>query len=472
MKSIFKKISVLFGAAIVTMSCDEQLDIDPIGFLSDANTFETVANLQQGLNGAYGRLTTQQNNITFDIITDEVKIGLDNGGQRINFYNFNLNNQSGEAATHWTSNYGVINQVNRVLEASDPDTNPALVVEDGEQATLDNIRGQLFAMRAYAHWELLQWFSTSYTDGSALAAPYVDFVVTIEELPRNTVSEMMTGITADIAQARSLLSSGNSNILMSQDFLTALEARMALYTENFAVAQSKAQELIDKYPLADRTQYEAMFNDADNTEVIFKLERVTGDFPIGGIWVFTGTGNAFLEMSNSLYDELNPADIRRDVNFWEEESDPDNNLHYIGKYNGPGFLNDLKVFRVSEMHLIKAEAQARGASADLAGAAATLKEVRDARFGVSTTADTYANVTEAVLAILAERRIELAYEGHRYLDIRRTRNLTGVGIVRDAIDCPDGNCTLLPDDFRFNLPIPLAELNANDNMVQNPGYGS
>jgi hypothetical protein len=327
-------------------------------------------------------------------------------------------------------------------------------------------------MRAYAHWELLQWFSTSYTDGSALAAPYVDFVVTIEELPRNTVAEMMAGITSDIAQARSLLSSGNNNILMSQDFLTALEARMALYTENWAVAQSKAQELIDKYPLANRTQYEAMFDDADNTEVIFKLERVTGDFPIGGIWVFTGTGNAFLEMSNSLYDELNPADIRRDVNFWAEESDPDNNLHYIGKYNGPGFLNDLKVFRVSEMHLIKAEAQARGAGADLAGAAATLKEVRDARFGVSTTADTYANVTEAVTAILAERRVELAYEGHRYLDIRRTRNLTGVGIVRDAIDCPDGNCTLLPDDFRFNLPIPLAELNANDNMVQNPGYGS
>lgn len=470
MKSIFKKVSVLIGAVLVTLSCDEQLDIDPIGFLSDANTFETVDNLQQGLNGAYGRVATQQNNIVFDIITDEVKVGLDSGGQRVNFYTFNLNNQSGEAAAHWTSNYGVINQVNRVLEASDPATNPALVVEDGEQAELNNIRGQLFALRAYSHWELLQWFATSYTDGSALAAPYVDFVVTIEELPRNTVSEMLTGINADIAQARSLLSSSNSVIEMNQDFLTALEARIALYTENFGVAQTKAQELINKYPLANRTQYEAMFNDEDNTEVIFKLERVTGDFPIGGVWVFTGSGNAFLEMSNGMYDALNPADIRYDVNFIEEDSDPANNLHYIGKYTGPGFLNDLKVARVSEMHLILAEAQARTGGLD--DAAQTLKGIRDARFGLDTTVDSYANATEAVNAILDERRIELAYEGHRYLDIRRTRALTGTGIVRDTRDCPTGACNLLPDDFRFNLPIPLAELNANDNMVQNPGYGS
>ena len=470
MKSIFKKFSVLIGAVLVTLSCDEQLDIDPIGFLSDANTFESVANLQQGLNGAYGRVATQQNNIVFDIITDEVKVGLDSGGQRVNFYTFNLNNQSGESAAHWTSNYGVINQVNRVLEASDPATNSALVVEDGEQAELNNIRGQLFALRAYSHWELLQWFATSYTDGSALAAPYVDFVVTIEELPRNTVSEVLAGINADIAQARGLLSAGNSNILMSQDFLTALEARIALYTENFSVAQSKAQQLIDSYPLANRTQYEAMFDDSDNTEVIFKLERVTGDFPVGGIWVFTGSGNAFLEMSNGMYDALDPADIRYDVNFIEEDSDPANNLHYIGKYTGPGFLNDLKVFRVSEMHLIKAEAQAR--SGQLGDAAATLKAIRDARFGTDTPVDSYANATEAVLAILDERRIELAYEGHRYLDLRRTRSITGTGIVRDSRDCPTGACELLPDDFRFNLPIPLAELNANDNMVQNPGYGS
>jgi hypothetical protein len=464
MKNIFKKISVFCAVIIFTSACDDQLDIPPIGFLSDENTFETVENLQQGLNGAYATLTSRFN-ITFDIITDEVKPGADNGGQFINFYNFNLNNQSGEAANHWTNNYAVINQVNRVLGGAE-----LLEVDASEQAEYDNILGQLYALRAYAHFQLLTWFSTDYTDGGSLAVPYVDFVVTIEELPRNTVSEVVAGINADMAQAESLLSSSNSNIFMNQDFVTAMRARMNLYLENFSVAQTNAQELIDKYSLANRAQYEAMYADSDNTEIIFKVRRVTGDFPIGGVWYFTGSAGPFLEMSNGLYDALDPTDIRFNVNLWEEESDPANNSHLIGKYIGPGFLNDLKVFRVSEMYLIKAEAQAR--NNQLTEAATTLKAIRDARFGSDTVLDVYGSVNDALTAILAERRVELAYEGHRYLDIKRLRNVLNIGISRDARDCPTGNCDLPASDFRFNLPIPLPELNANSNMVQNPGYGS
>ena len=257
--------------------------------------------------------------------------------------------------------------------------------------------------------------------------------------------------------------------------LTAIRARMALYLEDFTSAQSFAQQLIDAYPLATTPQYEAMYNDADNTEVIFKARRVAGDAAIGGIWVFTGSGNPFLEMSNSLYDELfaiSANDVRFGVNFWAERSDPDNNSHLVGKYTGAGFVNDHKVFRVSEMYLIKAEAQAR--TGNLPGAADTLKELRDARLfdGFTSSLASFANVNEALTAILAERRIELAFEGHRYLDIRRLRNVLNIGINRDPIDCPTGQCDLAPGDFRFNLPIPLAELNANANMVQNPGYGS
>ncbi len=464
MKNILKKISVFCAAIIFTSACDDQLDIAPIGFLSDENTFETVENLQQGLNGAYSTLTSRFN-ITFDIMTDEVKPGADNGGQFINFYNFNLNNQSGEAANHWTNNYAIINQVNRVLGGAE-----LLEVDAAEQAEYDNILGQLYALRAYAHFQLLTWFSTDYTDGGSLAVPYVDFVVTIEELPRNTVSEVVAGINADMAQAESFLGTANSNILMNQDFVTAMRARMNLYLENFSVAQTNAQELIDNYSLANRAQYEAMFADSDNTEIIFKVRRVTGDFPIGGVWYFTGSAGPFLEMSNGLYDALDPTDVRFNVNFWEEESDAANNSHLIGKYLGPGFLNDLKVFRVSEMYLIKAEAQAR--NSQLTQAAATLKEIRDARFGSDTVLDVYGSVNDALTAILAERRIELAYEGHRYLDIKRLRNVLNIGISRDVRDCPTGNCDLPAGDFRFNLPIPLPELNANANMVQNPGYGS
>lgn len=464
MKRIDKIVSAVLAAVVLFVSCDEQLEIAPIGFLSDENTFETVDNLQQGLNAAYTGMTSELN-LQFDIMTDEVKPGADNGGQYINFYNFNLNAQSGESGAHWTSNYGMINSVNRVLQGAE-----SVEVAAEDQAEYNNILGQLYALRAFGHFQLLTWFSTDYTDDSSLAVPYVDFVVTIEELPRNTVGEVVAGINADIAQARTFLSGTNGNIIMNQDALTAMEARMNLYLENFDVALTKAQELIDAYPLANRGEYEGIFADSDNTEVILKARRVAGNFPVGGYYYFTGSAGPFLEMSNGLYDALDPADIRYDVNFWEDSSDPENNSHLIGKYTGPGFLNDLKIFRVSEMYLIKAEALAR--TNDLESAGETIKEIRDARFGADTPAPVYTSVNDALSGILGERRIELAFEGHRYLDIRRLRNVLNIGITRDARDCPTGNCELPATDYRFNLPIPLAELNANENMVQNPGYGS
>ena len=467
MESFIKNIGVLAGAALLMFSCDDQLEQDPIGFLSDENTFETLENLQQGLNGAYARATMQEHNIRFDIMADEVKIGAENGGQSVNFYNFDLNSQSPEADSLWRASYRLINQVNRVLDGV-----ATVNLEEGQEAELRNIRGQLYGLRAYAHWELLQWFATSYTDGAALAVPYVDFVVSIEQLPRNTVSEVLAGINADMALAEDLIASSNGSEFVNPDMLTALKARMKLYTEAFGEAGTLAESLIQKYPLADRTAYQGMFGDTDMTEVIFKLRRTPADFPIGTIWFFNVGGGVFpfLEMSNGLFDALDPADIRYDVNFWAEESDPPGNRHVIGKYRAPGFVNDLKVFRVSEMYLIKAEAQAR--QGNLTDAAQTLKELRDARFGSETTAESFANQEEAVRVIVAERRIELAFEGHRYLDIRRTRALTGTGIIRDPRDCDVQNCELPASDYRFNPPIPLAELNANDNMEQNPGYGS
>jgi hypothetical protein len=68
--------------------------------------------------------------------------------------------------------------------------------------------------------------------------------------------------------------------------------------------------------------------------------------------------------------------------------------------------------------------------------------------------------------------MELAFEGHRYLDIKRNKSILG-GISRNDIDCAQGgNCEMAASDFRLTLPIPQVELNANPNITQNPGYGN
>ncbi len=67
--------------------------------------------------------------------------------------------------------------------------------------------------------------------------------------------------------------------------------------------------------------------------------------------------------------------------------------------------------------------------------------------------------------ILLERRIELGYEGHRVFDITRHR----LDVVRT--DCTSDVCFYGYPGPYFILPIPWAEIKANPNIQQNPGYG-
>jgi len=248
---------------------------------------------------------------------------------------------------------------------------------------------------------------------------------------RNTFGEVVAGIKAqlDLAEAR-IPASQTSNIRFTQDFVTGMRAKVALLEGNLQEAIDFSQELIDTYPLADQVQYADMFRDLDETEVIMKLDRVVGDFAIGGTWVFAASGDPFMEMSNTLYNELisQPDDVRLPTVVNVAGTSPNNNIHLIGKYLGDSanpFLNDIKLMRVSEMYLINAEAKA--IDGDLEGAAEIIKDLRDARFGTDTDLPSYTGTQAAIVDILRERRLELAYEGHRYLDVKRLRTITGSG---------------------------------------------
>jgi hypothetical protein len=135
-------------------------------------------------------------------------------------------------------------------------------------------------------------------------------------------------------------------------------------------------------------------------------------------------------------------------------------------------MNDLKVFRSSEMLLIAAEARAY--QNNTTGAATLIKQLRDARFGSAQALPSYGSSADAIGAVLDERKVELAYEGHRYKDLKRSGVAGNRGVDRDPIACTiqSGACTLAASDFRFTLPIPIVEINANPAIgdQQNPGY--
>jgi hypothetical protein len=139
------------------------------------------------------------------------------------------------------------------------------------------------------------------------------------------------------------------------------------------------------------------------------------------------------------------------------------------------FNNDHKVMRISEMYLIKAEC--RAAANDFAGVATAIDAIRDARFGSNQVAPSYADATAAWKGVLDERRLELAFEGHRFIDIKRLGVQAGIsGLDRhprdyDGLNIPGGNPVNLPlDSYKWALPIPQDEINANGTIQQNNGY--
>lgn len=470
-----KKINNLIlvcGLIFASFSCEDATDIFPVGNLTSDVTFETLEDLQLGLNGAYSRYSPENDILINSVFTDNCKPGYDNGGQEINFYNWALTAGDGNTTGLWNSNYSLINQCNRVLEAAE-----VISVDSSQQSELDDLKGQLYTLRAVGHLALASYFTTDYLDSDELSIIISDRVPDVNEtLPRNTNAEVYAFIESDLNMASAMLSGNQTdNKYITQDFVTGLKARLALL-QNDASAITHAQSLIDTYTLVNQLGYLSMFTDTNNDEVIFKAARTSG--LVGGLWYFTNSAGPFIEASNSLHDAHDPSDIRlfANINFNTNNggpSDPANNIHLINKYpgNASPFLSDVKVMRVSEMYLIKAEAQVT--ANDLGGAAATLKQIRDVRLGSNTALDSYSSQTDAYDAVLKERRLELAFEGHRYLDIKRFKDRLNTGINRDPRDCAaGGNCTMLPSDHRLTLPIPQVELNANPTIVQNPGYGN
>jgi len=504
MKYINKLLTVAFVAFFVT-SCNEAIEITQPGRLTPDKTFITVSDLEGGLLGAYSNLDLTQQ-IQFNAsFTDELSIGFDSGGQGVQTeYSHILNPTSAMPAAMWTRFYVAINAATRVIEA-------ATLVEPStdQRSTYNTIVGQAHAIRAYAHFTLLSYFSPNLTDDSSLGVIAVNFIPSVDAaLPRNTTGEVWAAVEADLNQAASLIDpSFADNSRMTQDFVTALRARIALYRKQYSTADQLAAQLINKYPLADRDQYINMFwEDADDTELIFKLTRNVGDpydgqgatgSPAAGGWaganfafVSAGVdGSPYFEMGRTLFNLLSIEDVRFQVNIHPsstinanypnvpQDQWYDTDILVINKYPGAlsqgkdPLMNDLKIFRVSEMYLIRAEAAAQ--LGDLSGAANFIDQIRDARFGSNQTAPSFSSQQDALKGVLDERRIELCFEGHRWLDLKRLGADAGAQIDRDPLDCAiTGACTLSATDHRFTLPIPLLEINGNNVIAtqQNPGY--
>ncbi len=493
-----KKITLFVLLVMVIVGCEGVVDITQKGTLPPEETFNTVDDLQKGLLSVYANLDIFEELWFSAVFTDEISIGRGNGGQGLSLYNWIVNPETTMPAHTWVSTYDTINKATRLIVA-------AKNIDPGDQQALyDQILGQAYAIRAYEYFNLLKYFSADIADDSSLGVIIFEGIPDIDaELPRSTTGEVFAFINADLAKAESLIPSGLLlRTRFTQQAITALRARMALYRQNYEAAENFSQQILDQRSLASPDEYVSMFLEGTVGEVIFKLERVPGDGydnqanlnPAGSGWtgnlyaqVDTYTGLHF-EVSRSLFNLIDDDDVRLSVISAPKRTIVDNysnltptefynqDVNPIFKYQGYtiALLTDQIVFRVSEMVLINAEAKA--AQGNLVGAALMVDKLRDARH---TSHDfplpVYTSKQEAFADILTERRIELAFEGHRYFDLRRIGPKIGAEIDRESIDCQLVSACDGPvpgESYKYVLPIPLVEFNANNKITQNPGYGN
>ncbi|WP_333695156.1 RagB/SusD family nutrient uptake outer membrane protein [Flavobacterium sp.] len=491
------KIYVLAIIAGISFSCNDAIEIIQDGEFNDAAAYRTVADMTLALRAVYNQMDYEESIAFSTVFTDEVGIGYANGGQNLDDYRHILQDNSAAPNNMWVTQYRLINYANRLIRGAQ-----GVTVQPGQEAEFNQILAETRALRAFSHFFLMTHFSTNLKDNSALGVIKMDFVPTTTDLlPRATNGELYQFIEEDLAFAEANLGNPTNYKFVTQNFIKAFRARMAAYRGDYTTALTNAQALIDAVPLTAAgttasSPYLTMFRDLAQGENIFTLDRPVGKRTINSIWFFNQPnyqGGPFLDMGRNLFNLINatPGDIRRtafvgstSVIAADPATTPDyrfDDVLIIGKYPGKAgapLLNDVKVFRVSEMYFIKAEALANAGNLNGASnsVASVLKQVRDARIVTgqpATTLPVYANATEAWADILKERRIELCFEGHRYIDIKRLGALANQSIDRYFRDCDfNGACTLPVTDYRFTLPIPIIETRVNSviRAQQNPNY--
>ena len=464
MKKYFK--ITLFALISLTLSCtDSFLELTPQQQVSDVDAIKNLEDLETSITGVYDEIsgTYYYGRTLFmipDVMADDVKQNAQ--ANRLVDYAGHVQRVTDPDATNlWMGMYRANNALNNII-------NSDVTVAQPSQANKNHIIGEAYALRALVYFDMVRLFAQHYkftADASHLGVPLIlDFDPT--RLPeRNTVKEVYDQIISDMTMAISLMKptsrSGNSNTL-SATAVKALLARTYLYKEDWSNAAAMATEVINAgYSLVSHAKYLSLWNLDNNSESIFEISMTEADNVSGIAALYLAAGFGDYLPSNDLVSLYQVGDAR--LNTFEVD------LLLAGefapyrmiKYPNINGYDNVKVIRLAEMYLIRAEARAR-IGTNISGAQDDLDMVRQRALP---TAPNNADTGSALLnQILLERRLELAFEGQRLWDLMRNKE----DIVRTQ--CTSPICSIPYGDDTNILPIPQIETDVNPNIVPNPGY--
>ena len=470
--------------AMATMvSCEDELNQAPENSLTTDNFFNTVADFRLGLDGMYAQLLTDDDvagiGDTYygavslsglpDILSDNVI--LVQSGRQSNRNNFEFNYTALNNIGPFNEAYEIINLSNIIVERIDN-------LQAG--ADRDDILGQALAMRAFAHFDMARLYAQIPTQdpgaNGTLGVPYLKFEDGDTGDPfatptRDTVGENYDDIVADLLQARGLIAEDNGSGRFNRNAVNAFLSRVYLYMGQWQNSIDAGSLVTTS--LASIDNYPAVFTDESTDGVIMLADQdpALDNVTVGVLWSQTASGNVISEyaLDFEFFSAISDDDVRKGVLsvIGTNNDEMHNAINKVGiDRNG---VVDVKLFRTAEVFLNRAEAQFELNNEP--AALATLNQLRAVRYSANAPDGETGAALET--AIQFERRVELAFESHRFFDIKRrgeSIQRSNFGDLSDGTGTPASVSSLPAGDFRFQIPFPIAEINNNPNFMQNPGY--
>lgn len=492
-------------ATILTLtlvSCGEDFlnKTDPAALVV-STFYKTQVQAQQAVNGVYGQLQDLTLNqwlyaeFTTDNTTLHFNMGDRGQGPDIEAEEFwQVNSGTPNIATLYSNLYAALVNINTTLARM-----PAATFDETVKKQYE---GELKFLRGYYYFLLVQYFGDVIIITEPLQTPAQAYAY--ERQPADKVYEL---IKSDLNFAVNALPAGYDAAdkgRATKGAALSLLGKVQLTRKEYGDAAATLRQVLtlgyallpnyaEVFDPQRKNHIESIFDvqfQGDNTQgegsnFIYTFAPLFSD---GAVIDFPGqSGGGWNVPSRDMIAAYEPGDLRKEASLQEGYTNDDGEwvpVPFINKYNHPHTIRNVTndnwpVLRYADVLLMLAEAinEDGGPTAEAYG---YLNDVRNrAGLGEQSGLDQMSFRT----AVLKERRVELAFENHRWFDLKRTKTpeeladfLNAYGAIEKANPTTSrGGIPFTPGDYQFSLdevlfPIPANERRINPALTQNTGY--
>lgn len=453
-----KKNILIILSIILCSSCQDILETKVYGDLEKKNVYEDINSFENLLNACYAKMKDINflgGNTTIalaDIMSDNTNYSPDNNGKFISFHNWKYNSSTPEVEGIWLSAYSIISSANDIIN------NINILPYDKNTDKIDSILAQALTIRAFVHLQLYMWFSDTESNRSII---YISSNKDIFKANNNMTKEQILLLCLnDLNKAEEYKIYDRGNKYLSSPCINFIKMQIAIINKNYEEVIIQADKLLSvNNNIANAEEFTNMWTSDDSPELLFRIHFTNTD-NAQNAWLMYDTRNkknTWLA-DKSLIDIYQKEDVRFSSYFKKNKDDSYGIKKYLGRKNDdmPNG-NDVKLMRISEVYLLKAEAMYNlgHENKDILILINKIRENRNINI---------IDKSENILQLIKdELRREFAFEGKRFHNLKRWN----MNVIRESKSTSQ---QLSNTNYHWTLPIPYGEINANEKIIQNTNY--